>query len=146
MNPAEVLASLEEVAEIETQIDTLIAQRDRQLLDKTTQLQEDIATYEEGKSVMSADAREKREQELLDRSDEITEDRENAMNEIRQRRLQLLSPVLERMDAAITKIATAQGIDLVLNQATSYGDAIIFYSDDNASNITQAVIEELKAN
>lgn len=145
MNPSEVLASLEEVSEIENQIDQLIATRDQELLDKTTQLQQDVASYEEGKSVLSAEARADKEQEFLDRSDALEEERQNALNEIRQRRAQLLSPVMERMDQAIQKIARGKGLELVLNQSTSYGDAIIFYSQQDSFNITQAVINELKA-
>lgn len=146
MNPTEVLASLDEVAVIEARIDSLITQRDQQLVQKTTQLQQDVAAYEEGKSVMSADARANKEQEFLDRSDEIEEERETAMNEIRQRRIQLLTPVMDRMDAAIEKVASGRGLDLVINEATVYGDAILFYTHEDAPNITQAVIEELKAN
>jgi Skp family chaperone for outer membrane proteins len=145
MNPNEVLTALDEVAEIEAQIQTLIETRDQELLDKTTQLQQDLASYEEGKSVMSADARAQREQEFLDRNTALEEERENALNEIRQKRAQMMTPIVERMDVAIKNVAASKGLELVLNEGTSYGDAIIFYSSDQAVNITQDVIAELKA-
>lgn len=146
MNPAQVLGTLDEVAQIEQQIQQIIQQRDQELQAKSQQLQQDFATYEEGRGILSEEARVAREQELMERNDALTEEQNTVLNEIRQRRLQLMTPVMERMDAAIQKVATARGLDLVLNEATSYGDAIIFYAVQENLNITQDVINELQSN
>lgn len=145
MNPAEVLAQLDEVAAVEEDIQTLIETRDADLIAKSTQLQQDLATYEEGMAVLSAEARATKEQELLDRNTELEEERENYLNEIRQKRLQMMAPILEEMDAAIKTVATEMGLDLVLNETTSYGDAIIFYSGEEGLNITSRILAILKA-
>lgn len=145
MNPGEVLEQLDSVTEVETQIDSLVAQRDRELIAKSNQLQQDFAVYEEGKSVLSAEARANKEQELLDRNEQIEADRENYLNEIRQRRAQLMEPIIGLMDQAIKSVSTELGLDMVLNEITSYGDAIIFYSSEEKLNITSLVIEKIKA-
>lgn len=145
MNPAQVLSELEEVAAIEQQIETLIETRDQDLISKSTQLQQDLATYEEGKAVLSAQARSNKEQEFLDRNTQLEQERETYLNEIRQRRSQMMSPILQRMDTAIKSIAAEMNLDLVLNEVTSYGDAIIFYSNEEKLNITAQVIAKLKA-
>lgn len=49
------------------------------------------------------------------------------------------------MDAAIQKIATQMDVDLVLNEGTSYGDAIVFYANEDRLNITGQVLAELKS-
>ncbi len=145
MNPSQVLFELEEVAAIEQQIETLIETRDQDLIAKSTQLQEDLATYEEGKAVLSATARATKEQEFLDRNNALEEERETYLNEIRQRRSQMMTPILEKMDAAINTVATEMGLDLILNEVTSYGDAVIFYSNEEKLNITSQVVAKLKA-
>ncbi|GAB5408063.1 MAG: hypothetical protein BalsKO_04280 [Balneolaceae bacterium] len=145
MNPAQVLSELEEVAAIEQQIETLIETRDQDLIAKSTQLQQDLATYEEGKAVLSTEARTNKEQEFLDRNTELEKERETYLNEIRQKRSQMMSPILQEMDEAIKSIALEMNLDLVLNEVTSYGDAIIFYSNEEKLNITSQVVAKLKA-
>ena len=49
------------------------------------------------------------------------------------------------MNVAIDKIAKQMDIDIVLNEDTSYGDAIIFYSSEDRLNITKLVLAELKS-
>ncbi len=145
MNPGQVLANLEEVAIIEQEIQKLAETRDADLSAKFSQLQQDLATYEEGVAVLSAEARAAKEQELLDRNDQLEQERETYLNEIQQKRLQMMSPILDKMDEAIKSIATEMELDLVLNETTSYGDAIIFYSSEGRLNITQRVIDILQA-
>ena len=144
MNPAAVLAQLDEVAAVEEQIQNLIEERDQELLSKSSQLQQDFITYEEGKSVLSADARAAREQELMDRNAQLEEERDNYLNEIRQRRSQLMEPIVTKMDAVIATVAQEKGLDIVLNEGTSYGDAIVFYSSEDGVNITDEVLSRLK--
>lgn len=146
MNPNQVLSQLDEVAAIETQIDELATQRDEMLAKKATELQQDYLAYEEGKSVMAASAREQKEQELVDRDSQLQEEQQTYINEIRQRRAQLLQPIMERLDNAIQAVAKEQGLDLVLNEGTTYGDAIVFYTNDEKLNITAQVLERVKAN
>ena len=145
MSPAEVLSQLDEVAIIEQEIEKLVETRDADLIAKSTQLQQDLATYEEGMAVLSAEARAAKEQELLNRNTELEQERDTYLNEIRQKRLQMMAPILEEMDKAIKSVAAEMELDLVLNEATSYGDAIVFYSSEEKLNITQQVIAILKA-
>ncbi|MFV1883683.1 MAG: OmpH family outer membrane protein [Balneola sp.] len=144
MNPAEVLSQLDQIATIDQEIEKLVETRDADLIAKSTQLQQDLAIYQEGMAVLSAEARAAKEQELLDRNTDLEQERETYLNEIRQKRLQMMAPILEEMDNAIKSVATEMGLDLVLNESTSYGDAIVFYSSEERLNITQQVIDLLK--
>ncbi len=145
MNPSNVLAQLEEVQIVDQEIQKLVETRDADLLAKSTQLQQDFATYEEGKTVLSAEARAQKEQEFLDRNNALEQDRETYLNEIRQKRAQMMTPIIEKMDVAIKAIAEEMGLDLVLNQTTSYGDAIVFFSKEERLNITSQVLAKLQA-
>lgn len=145
MNPAQVLSELDEVAIVEQQIEALVQQRDQDLISKSTQLQQDLATYEEAKAVLSAEARATKEKELLDRNTTLEQERETYLNEIRQKRTQMMTPILQKMDSAIQAVALEMGLDLVLNEMTSYGDAIIFYSNEEKRNITTDVLNKITA-
>ncbi len=143
MNPAVVLAQLEEVQAIDEEIQELIATRDNQLLAQSAQLEQDVASYEQTKLMMTPEQQQVREQELLDRTQELENERESYINEIGQRRIQKMEPILGRLDAAIQQVAEAEGLDLVLNQATSYGDIIVFYTNEERLNITDQVLSLL---
>lgn len=145
MNPSLALIELDEVLSIEQEIQTLIETRDQDLIAKSAQLQQDLVTYEEGKGVLSAEARATKEQELITRNTELEQERESYLNEIRQRRATMMAPVLEKLDLAIKSVATEMGLDLVLNESTAYGDAIVYFANDERLNITTQVVAKLKA-
>jgi len=145
MNPNAVLGQLEEVAVIDQQIDALITQRDQEIINKANALQQAFTDYEAVRVSLSPAEQQEREAVLLQQNQDLETERDTYLNEIRQRRAQLLQPLIERMDAAINKIATASGIDLVLNEGTSYGDAIVFYANEEKLNITQQVLDEIKS-
>jgi outer membrane protein len=145
MNPNAVLFELDEVASIEQQIEALVNQRDQEILAKAGQLQQAISDYDAIRLTLSPAEQKVKEEELLQKNQELEQERNSYLNEVRQRRAQLLAPVMEEMDVAIKKIATNMNIDLVLNEGTSYGDAIVFYASEERLNITDMVIAELKS-
>ncbi len=145
MNPNAVLAQLEEVVAIDQQIEALINQRDQEIINKANALQQAFTDYEAIRLSLSPEEQQAREAELLQQNQDLETERDSYLNEIRQRRAQLLQPIIEQMDAAIQKIATQMGVDMVLNEGTSYGDAIVFYANEDRLNITNQVLAELKS-
>jgi len=145
MNPNAVLVQLEEVIAIDQQIEALIDQRDQEIVNKATALQQAFTDYESIRLSLTQEQQQAREAELLQQNQELETERDTYLNEIRQRRAQLMQPIIEQMDAAIQKVATSMDIDLVLNEGTSYGDAIVFYANEERLNITNQVLEELKS-
>ena len=144
MNPALAMSQMEEVAQVDQQVQDLLTKRDAQLVEKATALQSDFTEYEQGKAVLSAEVRAEREQALVARNQELEQEKEAYLNEVRQKRNELMTPIIERLNSAIEKIAEEMHLDLVLNEATSYGDAIVFYANEEKLNITSKVVQELK--
>lgn len=142
MNPSVVLSQLDEVAIVEQQIEQLVQQRDTELMSKANQLQQDFVAYEEARSMLNEEARIIREEDLLARDQQLQEERENYLNEITQKRALLLQPIIEKMDQVMAEVAQEKGLDLILNEATSYGDAIVFFSAEEL-NITQEVLSRM---
>ncbi|MDC0979678.1 OmpH family outer membrane protein [Balneolaceae bacterium] len=142
MNPSVVLSQLDEVAIVEQQIEQLVQQRDTELMSKANQLQQDFVAYEEARSMLNEEARIIREEDLLARDQQLQEERENYLNEITQKRALLLQPIIEKMDQVMAEVAQEKGLDLILNEATSFGDAIVFFSAEQL-NITQEVLSRM---
>jgi len=142
MNPSVVLSQLDEVAIVEQQIEQLVQQRDTELMSKANQLQQDFVAYEEARSMLNEEARIIREEDLLARDQQLQEERENYLNEITQKRALLLQPIIEKMDQVMAEVAQEKGLDLILNEATSLGDAIVFFSAEEL-NITQEVLSRM---
>lgn len=145
MNPNAVLGQLDDVIAIDQQIEALINQRDQEIINKANALQQAFTDYDAIRLTLSPEEQQAKEAELLQQNQELENERDSYLNEIRQRRAQLLQPIIEQMDAAIQKIATQMDVDLVLNEGTSYGDAIVFYANEDRLNITGQVLAELKS-
>ncbi|WP_428236401.1 OmpH family outer membrane protein [Gracilimonas sp.] len=142
-NPARVLSQLPEVEEVDEQINTLIDQRDEELAAKATDLQQIFSNYESSMANLSQQERAVKEQELMEMNQEFEQDRETMMNEIRQKRNELMAPIIEKMNAAMEEVAQEMNLDLVLNEGTSYGDAIIFFAENEGLDITDKIIAKL---
>lgn len=143
-NPARIMSALPAVQEVNTQIDKLISERDEQLSQKASSLQEIFSNYENTMGTLSQEQRDAKEKELLELNQEFEKDRESMMTEIRQKRSELMAPIIQDMNTAMTEVAEEMDLDLVLNEGTSTGDAIVFFANSQRLDITDKIIEKLK--
>lgn len=143
-NPARVLNELPEVDTVDQQIQELIAEKDNQLATKAGELQQILSQYEENKASLSEQERQSREEELIEMNRQFEAERESYLKEVRDRRNQLMRPIIEKMNRAMEEVAGEMNLDLVLNEGTSYGDAIIFYAESEGLDITSKIIAKIK--
>lgn len=143
-NPARILSQLPEVEDIDSQIQALIEERDQELGERAAQLQQEFSNYEQTMAALSDQERATREQELMEKNQEFEQQREGMMNEIRQERAEMMAPIIERMNTAMEEVAQEMGLDLILNEGTSYGDSIIFFAESDTLDVTNKIIEKLK--
>lgn len=143
-NPAQVLSALPEVEEVDRQIQTLIEESDEELAAKANELQNIFTDYESNMSNLSEQERTAREEELMEMNQQFEQDRESMMNRIRQRRSELMTPIIEKMNTAMEEIAKEMELDLILNESTSTGDAIVFFANSEQLNITNQIIERIQ--
>jgi outer membrane protein len=143
-NPARVLSSLPEVEEVDQQIQALIEQSDEELAAKATELQSVFTNYESNMNNLSEQERVTREEELMEMNQQFEQDRESMMNNIRQRRSELMTPIIEKMNNAMEEIAAEMELDLILNEGTSTGDAIVFFANSEELDITDRIIERIQ--
>lgn len=143
-NPARILAALPEVEEVDRQIESLIEESDEELAQKATQLQSLFTDYESNMSNLSEQERATREEELMEMNQQFEQDRESMMSRIRQERSQLMSPIIEKMNTAMSEVAQEMSLDLILNEGTAQGDAIVFFANSEQLDITNRIIEKIQ--
>ncbi|WP_020401735.1 OmpH family outer membrane protein [Gracilimonas tropica] len=142
-NPARILSQLPQVQEVDQQIQALIEQRDQELGERASQLQQEFANYEQAMSALSQQERSSREAELMEKNQQFEQQREGMMNEIRQKRSELMAPIIEQMNTAMQEVAEEMGLDLILNEGTSYGDSIIFFAESESLDVTDEILAKL---
>lgn len=143
LNTQEVLSQLPEREQVQTELNSFIQQKRTELGEKATAYQEEVSTYESNQASMSEDQRKQREQELTETLTSLEEFERSIRLQIQQKREQLLAPIFEKMDNAISTIAEGENLDFVLNKSTNSGDNVIFYASNNQKDITQQVINQL---
>lgn len=142
-NPARILSQVPEVEEVDAEIQALIEQRDQELGERAAQLQQEFSDYEQTMATLSEQERRSREEVLMEKNQQFEQQREVMMNEIRQKRAELMAPIIERMNGAMDEVAQEMGLDLILNEGTSYGDSIIFFTKSESLDVTDEIIAKL---
>ena len=111
-------------------------------------MQEDYAgkleRYQTQRSLLSEEARQRREEELLSLQQELQEKASELEQELVQREIDLFSPIYELVDEAIRNVATERGLDLVLRTQAGPAQPILLYAnEDRIVDITLDVAREL---
>lgn len=71
--------------------------------------------------------------------------RSTLAKQFKQKRNELISPILQNISDAIAAVAKADGLDFVINKSLNTG-SIIFYASGSQKDITQEVIDRVKSN
>jgi len=124
---------------------TQTLQREMQALEsQITAMQDSLSAmqqdYQQRSLVMSADAKQRREQEILTKRNEFGQRAQQIQQQAQQRQQQIMEPLMQKVEAAIGEVRTAEGYAIVFDAAS---DAIV--SADPALDLTQKVIDKLKA-
>lgn len=148
MSPDDVLDSLPETAEIESQLQSFVDERERNFEQRYQVYIEKITEYSERVEAGTISEAEQRaeEEEIEDLEEELTNLQNRIERQIRQRRNELFSPLLNRIEAAMETVSRDLGLDYVINKSTSNGDPIVYYASDRGVDITQNVIDYLTEN
>jgi outer membrane protein len=103
-------------------------------------LQSMMTDYQQKSLVMSADAKQKREQEIIQKRTGWEQRAEQLQMQAAQRQQEVMAPIMQRVEQVISEVRQAQGYAIVFDVAS---EAIV--SADPALDLTNAVIERLKS-
>ncbi|NNF57441.1 MAG: OmpH family outer membrane protein [Rhodothermaceae bacterium] len=114
-----------------------LQQRENELRTKFQELQE-LADS----PVLTADARQEREQEILTMQADLEQRQQVGLQELGRYEAQQLQPLLLRLQEAIDAVGDEMGLALVIS-ARANNAPVILYASDAAVNITEAVLTRL---
>lgn len=146
VDPMVILNRMPELRAAQQRIQNYQDRREQELLTLQRTLQTEYADYQQSQGVISAQARTQREQRLTELQTELQELDQQVGQDIQQRQLQEMEPLLQNLQTGIEAVAAELDFDLIFNTQTSTGDVIIIYvaPDLRESNdITNAVMEHL---
>jgi len=148
MNPDAVLDALPETEQVESQIQQFIQERQGEFQDQYQVWIEDLTEFSEMAEAgqISGEAQTQREEELQERQEELSNMESRIQRQIQQRQNELFSPLLNRVDAAMSEVAEELELEFVINQTASSGDPIVYYSSQRGVDITERVIQKLTQN
>ena len=119
------------------------AQKDQTALRAQEQvLQERLADYQQKQALLSADARQTREQELIKLQGELQQTQQQKLQALGQQEQELMGPLFERLQTAIDEVSRAEGLTMVFGVRAG-GDPVVLYASDAAVDITAKVMEKL---
>ncbi len=103
-----------------------------------------VDRYQKQQALLSDERRAEREAELAQAQQEIQQKAAESEQELVEREADLLSPIFERVDVAIKKVASSNNLDLVLRiQAGPQQPIILYANEDRIMDITREVAVEL---
>ena len=137
-----IIAQMPEYREILQQLQQEAAGGQKEYQAKVQEFQSKLEDYQKKQALLSPEARQKREAELMQMQQEIQQFLAEKEQALGQKEAELMQPLLEKLDKAIQEVAKEQGIDLVL-RARAGNEPIILYASDRIVDVTEAVMRKL---
>jgi len=148
MSPDQVLDALPETAQIESQLQEFVQQREQEFQARYQSWIEEITAYSEAAEAgeLTEQQQVEEEQRLANLEEELSSFQTRTQNQIRQRQNELFTPLLSRIEEAMQNVSDEMGLSYVLNKQSGTGDPIVYYISDRGVDITDRVIQYLSQN
>lgn len=143
MNAQEVLNQMPERSEVEQELNSFIQEKRQELQERTASFQDSVATFQQNQENLTDAQARQQEQQLAQMEASLQQFQQGLQQQIQQRRAQLLQPLYDKMDDAIAAVAEERNLDFVINEATSTGENVIYYSESQKLNITDEVLKHI---
>lgn len=133
---SEVLKSIPQYKEIENQVQSLKDEYQKEMTRAEQNFSKQFAEYIDGQKNFSDNIMMKRQKELQQLMEQSLQFKEEARNLIEKARKELMQPLYDRLNAAISKVGTEKGFDYILN---TDGNSYPFINPEKGEDITAAV-------
>ena len=142
---AAVVPNMPEYTEAITNLESLGKELSLQLEQMNVELNNKYADYQKNASTYSDTVRQMKEQELMDMSQRLEGMQQIAQQDLQKKEADLMTPIYEKANAAVNKVATAGGYAVVFStagdQASSAG--LAYFDPAQVKDITADVKKEL---
>ena len=138
INTQEVLMAMPETKEAQAKLEASAKEWQENIEAAQVEFNNKFAEYQKNMNTMSDGVRQVKEKELQDMSNRGRELQGLAQQAIAQEEQTLMTPVIEKAQAAIKSVAAANGMLAVFEDAS-----MIYYDETNMVNLTPLVKKEL---
>lgn len=148
MNPDEVLDAMPEAAQVQSELENFIQQRQNSFQNRYQQWIVELTAYAEQveNGTISEEEQRQREEALAEQQEEMNSLQQGIEAQIQQRQTELFNPLLVKVEEAMAEVSEELGLDFVLNRTSNTGDPIVYYASQRAADITERVIQKLTQN
>lgn len=137
-----ILGMMPESKQIQSELETYKKQLDNQLQGKVKELQDKYQAYQKGSSMMNDVVKADKEKELQNLNEQVEEFQKNAESSMQKKQMALLSPVLDKVQKSIDKVAKANGYRYIFSSDAGIGQPVLLYGPDE-DNISDLVLKDL---
>ncbi len=138
-----IIVQMPEYRNLQQQLQTQAQNDQKELAAKEQDIQEKFAAYQDQSGVLSPEARQTREQEIVQLQTDLQQDQQRRLKALDTRQNELLQPLLEQLQSAIDEVAKARGLTLVLSSRVSTEPVILFASETQTVDVTAEVMSKL---
>lgn len=140
LNSQELLAAMPETDSVQSKMADLGKELESQFTAMRTEFTTKSQELSTNLSTLSETIRKQKEKDLFDLQTRIEEFQQSANQELQTKNMELLRPVMEKAQAAITKVAKEQGLTAVFDLATG---ALTYYNEAQMVNMLPLVKQSL---
>lgn len=138
-----IIINMPDYQEVQEQLQTEYQGSQEELQTLYQDYQSKLEQYQKQQALLSDERRQEREQELMQLQQEIQQQAQQEDQALAQREAELMQPILEKVQAAIDKVAAEQGLDLVLRSQVGTQPVILYVNEETIADITLEVAREL---
>jgi len=121
INSTELVSSMPEMNEARTELEKLAKTYENDIQTMAAELQSKVKQYDTEASAQTDEENARRLQEVQGMEQSIRQYQNQAQQELQKKEFDLLKPITEKAQAAIVKVAKAQGFDYVLDSTQGQG-------------------------
>lgn len=139
VDSAAIMEIMPERAKIEQDIQAYAAELQAELQAMGAEYQTKIQDYQANQATMSNLVRQSKEKEIVDLETRIGEFQSNAEYAMQSKQVELLNPLIEKVQNAVNAVGKEKGFTYILDKAAG----VVVFIGDNAIDITSDVKAKL---
>ena len=128
---------------VDAELKAYRSQLDKEAEGLTREFREKYESYEKGRSMMAEPVRVTKEKELMELQERIQDFQRNAEADLQRKQLELLDPVLKKIQDAINAVAKENGFTYILNSDAGYGTTPVLLHGPESDNVSDLVLKKL---
>lgn len=141
-NVEDIVIMMPESKTIEAELKSYKNQLEASLSQKMKEFEEKYTNYQRGASLMSDVIRADKERELRNLQESIEAFQKDAEISVQKKQMDLLEPVLNKIQKAIEEVANENGYDYIFNTEGGFGTSILLHMPKQ-DDITNLVLKKL---